>query len=270
MSQTPESEFQELIERSSLGTKGARLLRSRTLQSQTRLVSYIVRRMDKLTAARMAGDRNGILDALAGLAAAYQVLYRDDEAADLYQEMLALCHEAGDQAGERHALAGLAATGREAETEKLPVRRPQPVSHRRPRPVSNTPPEPVTRPEPRSHTVEELLEKADDEPAAVSYSPAARTSARLPSRLPKRPRGKRDDDDDWPNWDRYSDEQYWTELSADKPLAARGRGAKSPSRKSSEPAAPAAAARAAAAPPAAGPRQDASDDDPPPSPPSSR
>ena len=34
-------------------------------------------------------------------------------------------------------------------------------------------------------------------------------------------RGKRDDDDDWPSseWDKLSDEQYWAELSADKPLA---------------------------------------------------
>ena len=34
-------------------------------------------------------------------------------------------------------------------------------------------------------------------------------------------RGKRDDDDEWPSmeWDKLSDEQYWAELSSDKPLA---------------------------------------------------
>jgi hypothetical protein len=43
-----------------------------------------------------------------------------------------------------------------------------------------------------------------------------------------RQRGKRDDDDDWPSteWDRLSDEQYWAELSADKPLSSMARPAK--------------------------------------------
>jgi hypothetical protein len=38
-------------------------------------------------------------------------------------------------------------------------------------------------------------------------------------------RGKRDDADDWPSseWDKLSDEQYWAELSADKPLASMAR-----------------------------------------------
>src|SRR5216684_2775684 len=37
-----------------------------------------------------------------------------------------------------------------------------------------------------------------------------------------------DDDDDWPSteWDKLSDEQYWAELSADKPLASMARPAK--------------------------------------------
>jgi len=50
-----------------------------------------------------------------------------------------------------------------------------------------------------------------------------------------RQRGKRDDDDDWPSteWDKLSDEQYWAELSADKPLAAMAK----PSRRASGPAA---------------------------------
>ena len=41
-------------------------------------------------------------------------------------------------------------------------------------------------------------------------------------------RGRReDDDDDWPSteWDKLSDEQYWAELSADKPLATTARSA---------------------------------------------
>jgi len=50
-----------------------------------------------------------------------------------------------------------------------------------------------------------------------------------------RQRGKRDDDDDWPSteWDKLSDEQYWAELSADKPLAAMAK----PSRQAGGPAA---------------------------------
>ncbi len=45
-----------------------------------------------------------------------------------------------------------------------------------------------------------------------------------------------DDDDDWPSteWDKLSDEQYWAELSADKPLATTAR--------SAQPSAPAPAA----------------------------
>ncbi len=61
-----------------------------------------------------------------------------------------------------------------------------------------------------------------------------------------------DDDDDWPSteWDKLSDEQYWAELSADKPLATTAR--------SAQPSAPAPAAapakppRAATQPPASG------------------
>jgi hypothetical protein len=68
-----------------------------------------------------------------------------------------------------------------------------------------------------------------------------------------RQRGKRDDDDDWPSteWDKLSDEQYWAELSADKPLAAMAK----PSRPASGPAAKAPVsgrAKRAAEPPGAG------------------
>src|SRR5439155_3688102 len=61
------------------------------------------------------------------------------------------------------------------------------------------------------------------------------------SKSRSRQRGKRDDDDDWPSseWDKLSDEQYWAELSADKPLSTMAR----PSRPAS-----AAAAKAKPAP----------------------
>ena len=47
-----------------------------------------------------------------------------------------------------------------------------------------------------------------------------------------RQRGKRDNDDDWPTteWDELSDEQYWAELSADKPLAAMAKPSRSASK----------------------------------------
>ena len=81
--------------------------------------------------------------------------------------------------------------------------------------------------------------------------PAGKTRPRnQPKQRGGRPsRSKHDDDDDWPSteWDKLSDEQYWAELSADKPLATTARSAQS-----SSPAAPAAQpARAAAARPAA-------------------
>jgi hypothetical protein len=48
-----------------------------------------------------------------------------------------------------------------------------------------------------------------------------RKAASANGKSKSRQRGKRDDDD-WPSteWDKLSDEQYWAELSADKPLAA--------------------------------------------------
>jgi len=52
-------------------------------------------------------------------------------------------------------------------------------------------------------------------------------------------RSKHDDDDDWPSteWDKLSDEQYWAELSADKPLSTTARSAQSSSAQPSRPAA---------------------------------
>jgi hypothetical protein len=69
------------------------------------------------------------------------------------------------------------------------------------------------------------------------------------SKSKSRQRGKRDDDDDWPSseWDKLSDEQYWAELSADKPLSTMAR----PSRPASDAAAKTPANGSAKAKPAA-------------------
>ena len=62
--------------------------------------------------------------------------------------------------------------------------------------------------------------------------PASKTRQRnQPKARGGRPsRSKHDDDDDWPSteWDKLSDEQYWAELSADKPLATTARSAPRP------------------------------------------
>jgi hypothetical protein len=72
-------------------------------------------------------------------------------------------------------------------------------------------------------------------------------------------RGRRDDDDDWPSteWDKLSDEQYWAELSADKPLSTMARPAQpsgrgKPGKPAAKDAAP--AGQEMAAPDAAPPR----------------
>jgi hypothetical protein len=75
-------------------------------------------------------------------------------------------------------------------------------------------------------------------PAAVDDSRGRPDSRRKPASGPassknrSRQRGKRDDDDDWPSseWDKLSDEQYWAELSADKPLSSMARPSKPASR----------------------------------------
>lgn len=48
-----------------------------------------------------------------------------------------------------------------------------------------------------------------------------RKPAKAQSPAKGRSRSKRDDDDDWPSteWDKLTDEQYWAELSSDKPLS---------------------------------------------------
>jgi hypothetical protein len=71
-------------------------------------------------------------------------------------------------------------------------------------------------------------------PAAVDDSRGRPDSRRKAASMPasgrsrSRQRGKRDDDDDWPSseWDKLSDEQYWAELSADKPLSTMARPSK--------------------------------------------
>ena len=65
-------------------------------------------------------------------------------------------------------------------------------------------------------------------------------SRRRPGKGQNAPKGrsrKRDDDDDWPSmeWDKLTDEQYWAQLSSDKPLAPAARTA----RPASEPRPPA-------------------------------
>ena len=102
---------------------------------------------------------------------------------------------------------------------------------------------------------------ASGELPAVSARAAKRPGSRrkaapapATSKSRSRPhRGKRDDDDDWPSnndseWDKLSDEQYWAELSADKPLATMARPAR-PAGKS-----PASSAKAAPAKPGAAKR----------------
>src|SRR5262249_10053677 len=52
-------------------------------------------------------------------------------------------------------------------------------------------------------------------------------SRRRPAKVQNAPKGRsrKRDDDDWPSmeWDKLSDEQYWAQLSSDKPLATTAR-----------------------------------------------
>src|SRR5260370_494781 len=76
---------------------------------------------------------------------------------------------------------------------------------------------------------------------ATANTPATPSAARAltavgpragPGRGGPGQRGKRDDDDDWRSteWEKLSDEQYWAEVSADKPLSAMAK----PSRPASD------------------------------------
>jgi hypothetical protein len=83
--------------------------------------------------------------------------------------------------------------------------------------------------------------------------PASKARPRSqPKARGSRPSRKHDDDDDWPSteWDKLSDEQYWAELSADKPLATTARTAQSNGSAAAKP------ARGPADRPAATPRPD--------------
>jgi hypothetical protein len=100
------------------------------------------------------------------------------------------------------------------------------------------------------------LADSDTFPRVRAETPETEVKARPKNQSKGRGRPSRgrhdDDDDDWPSteWDKLSDEQYWAELSADKPLATMARPA--------QPSAPAAAGapaqplRAATPPPASG------------------
>ncbi|HTT52043.1 MAG TPA: hypothetical protein VMH35_11640 [Streptosporangiaceae bacterium] len=68
--------------------------------------------------------------------------------------------------------------------------------------------------------------RGDDPPPAGQARP--RNQPKLRGGRPSR---SKHDDDDWPSteWDKLSDEQYWAELSADKPLATTARSAQSSS-----------------------------------------
>ena len=68
-----------------------------------------------------------------------------------------------------------------------------------------------------------------DHPGGRSQS--RRKSASGTGKSRSRRQGKRGDDDDWPSteWDKLSDEQYWAELSADKPLSAMAKPSRSAS-----------------------------------------
>src|SRR5579859_6920512 len=71
---------------------------------------------------------------------------------------------------------------------------------------------------------------AVDDPRGGRGSRRKPAPAAARSKTKSRQRGRRDDDSDWPSteWDKLSDEQYWAELSADKPLASMARPAKAP------------------------------------------
>jgi hypothetical protein len=72
-----------------------------------------------------------------------------------------------------------------------------------------------------------------------------------------RQRGKRNNDGDWPTteWDELSDEQYWAELSADKPLAAMARPSRTASKSGAKAPVNGSAKRAAEPPAERGPRR---------------
>jgi hypothetical protein len=91
----------------------------------------------------------------------------------------------------------------------------------------------------------ETVDDSRDRPGSQRKAAPPQASSKSRSRQ----RGKRDDDDDWPSseWDKLSDEQYWAELSADKPLSTMAR----PSRPASDAAAKTPANGSAKAKPAA-------------------
>jgi RNA polymerase sigma factor (sigma-70 family) len=84
-------EFRHLIERSSLGTEGARRLRARTPQSRAQSVTELAHHRENLAASREAGDKAAMAAAaLDKLTALYEVLGRAGDAAACREELLAL------------------------------------------------------------------------------------------------------------------------------------------------------------------------------------
>jgi len=83
-------EFRHLIERSSLGTEGARRLRARTPQARAQMVAELAQCREALGASRKAGDKAAITIVLDKLTALYKALGRADDAAACRQEPLAL------------------------------------------------------------------------------------------------------------------------------------------------------------------------------------
>jgi hypothetical protein len=84
MGDTSETEeFRELLERSSLGTPGARRLRARTPRAQAKLAAQIAEHQERLAAYRKAGDHKRAAQALTELANAYLVLGSNQPALDL-------------------------------------------------------------------------------------------------------------------------------------------------------------------------------------------
>src|ERR1022692_2832360 len=79
------------------------------------------------------------------------------------------------------------------------------------------------------HDDDSALTDSDVFPRIRTASPPATSKPEAPAKSRSRQSrsSKRGDDDDWPSteWDKLSDEQYWAELSADKPLATTARAA---------------------------------------------
>jgi len=95
------------------------------------------------------------------------------------------------------------------------------------------------------------IDYPEDPPEPRRKAPSAKGKSR------SRQRGKRNNDDDWPSteWDELSDEQYWAELSADKPLAAMAKPSRPASKSGAKAPVNGSVKRAAEPPATRGPRR---------------